>query len=328
MAKKAINQSSLAIRRGIKKRRETLNRRIEMGRVVLPVTVLEVLDSANATRTDFDVIAELLITKDSAVRIAAAACLEELASAWDGKSLFIKDAQTRPLLLDSINDDQYQVQHHILGALAKCRFGTASDAMPLVLPKLNNHVPQIQIDALIAIRSFGVDESSKFIDEITPLVNAPIPEVQLKACETLRSIGVESAYAVHTLLSCLEHSSDKTIDNEFCFTIMKIDPRGGMLATIEDTETRSRFINALRTLGPTAREYRLMLQSLWSGTKTPEFQIAGYTKTELAKLIGVNPKTIHRWIKKDKFPIQRIEGPLHFVEDGIIERLRETLFDS
>ena len=85
MAKKSFDRSSPALRKGIKQRRAILNKRIDMGRVSLPELVWAALDSADATRTDFDVVTELLNTEDRDDRIAAARCIEELANAYLGR---------------------------------------------------------------------------------------------------------------------------------------------------------------------------------------------------------------------------------------------------
>lgn len=326
MAKKSSKKNSIASRRSTRLRRATLDKRIAHGRFVLPTEVLTALNSTDDSRTDFDCVTELLDSDDSTTRIAAALCLEELANAWDRKSVYVQLSGTKERLFTAINDEDYKVQQHILRCLAKCHFAAADDALPALVPKLRNHVPEIQAAALVAIKSYGIEPASKFTHEIAELlVVSPIQMVQVQACRTLAMLGMDASGAIPALLTCLQQSADENVRSEVCSTLIALDPEGEQLSEIEEVDLRDRLVETLRRQGPSARAFRRSLSESWSRTKTTATDCVGFTKKELSELLQRDPKTIGRWIENGKLPIKRTKGRLIFVETDVIEQLRASL---
>jgi hypothetical protein len=191
---KPFNHRQVEVLRGVKRRRGEIESRIRRGRPALCDEVIQAWKAANRCKTDFDHVSELLLSNESTTRISAALCIHELASSWDGRSAYIQERATRLRLLSALNDEQSEVQKHMILALSKCRFLPAAQALPVLVAKLGNSPAEIQAAALEAIQSYEIDRASEHAPAIAKLLEESSDTiVQVQACKTLAFFGADAS---------------------------------------------------------------------------------------------------------------------------------------
>lgn len=328
VAEKSIDRLRLAVGRGVKRRRKLLLDRVAEGRLSLPESVLKTLESADANRTDFDAVTELLDSEAVDERIAAALCIEQLANAWhEQEGPWARAKATRPRLKAALNDELPKVQRRILCAVAKLPFGRDEDVLPVLVKKLQDPNEEIQESALRAIRSYGVDLASQFVNEIAILLESPYSRLQIEACRTLASFGDEAVEAIPPLLNCLRGAGTPGVRSEVLKALMAIDPHVTALARLPNMELRDLLTAELRRLGTTARGFRQSLQEAWSRTDADDAPV-WYTTKELAELFDVEVRTIGRWLANGELqPESHRRGACLFAPSTIERLVRERRKD-
>lgn len=324
MAKKSFDRKKIAVQRGIRFRRATLDKRIEHGRIAFPNEIISALDSANTDKTDFDRVAEILDLNDSKTRIAAAFCLEELANAWDGKCRCIEVSDTRKKLLNAItseaSDDDYAVQQHLLRCLAKCHFATADEVFPKLAEKLRCHIPEIQSAVLSAIQSYGVDRASELADEICDLVSSPVAPVQQHACELMAWLGADAVTAVPKMCQALRVRVERSERAHITLALNTIDQAGRILTSIEEPELRAILADELRRLGASGRDLRQTLSKYWGvDDKLGAEALPAFTLGQLKTLFNCSERTIRRKIEDRILPIAGKTGTAYQVDPLVVD---------
>lgn len=327
MVMKPFNRKAIELRKGIRKgikwRREILERRIAGRRLVLSAEVISALDAASVEKTDFDSVSELLISGNRETRISASLCIRELAHAWLGNSAYIRDDATRPRLHAALNDNVKEVQRNIIYALADCHFCSADDALPILKYELQNPISEIRVATLSAIQSFGVDQASMFVKEICELVDDPEPKVHELACRVLTSFGRDAGDAIPVLCKSLLGTDNENARTSITMAISKIDPLGLLLLKYAgEPRMRTVLVNELRRLGSSGRRLRQALADCWSDNDGTILDgTAAYTLKQLAKLLNCTVRTVSRKIKDGTVPVIRKNGRAYHINALVLDHL-------
>lgn len=319
----AIKLNKLTLR-GIEYRVRKLRERRDPD---IPPELLTLFDDARLECTDFDITARQLSAKDRTDRVAAARCLNILAeieskrpSPLRGK--ITSDPKTRPAIASALADADIEVQVYVARALAHFPFLDFTQIAPTLVNHLQHEVQDLQIASAEALSSYAPDLASAYTVEIASLFSSPLPNVRTTACRCLARFGNSAHPAFGELQKHFQHEPEVEVRDAILNTLLSIDPEGIRLQAIENEKLRRSLAAELRSRGQDYRPLRLSLEQ--PRLPEPHESWPAYKKSELARVININEKTLGKQLENGDIPHIMTSNGEYRVDPIVLEQLKRA----
>lgn len=204
-----------------------------------------------------------------------------------------------PLLLILSQHQDTEVRIAAIQTLAEYGRQASARVVTAITSMLEDDDVAIQVGAANALQSFGPELASAAVPELIRLLDQNSnQDVSLAVCSTLRWLGSEASAAVRALLQRITCDSRDDVQTAAALALVAVtrDPRV-VADQLHDEHELNRLVCVLREIGSIGTLLRKEVEAI--GVQVYR------TREELAKALGVDVKTVHRWQRTGTLPQKR-----------------------